>query len=52
MSVIEDNLMSKKIEASSIPNHGNVDYGSGNFSVSDLENAELGTLPDLLSVRT
>ncbi|ANM68607.1 NAC domain containing protein 85 [Arabidopsis thaliana] len=49
VSVIEDNLMSKKIEASSIPNHGNVDYGSGNFSVSDLENAELGTLPDLLS---
>lgn len=56
LSVIEDNLVSKKIEALSSlmeknPNHGNVDTGSGNFSVSD-ENGESGTLPDLLSVRT
>ncbi|XP_019097355.1 PREDICTED: NAC domain-containing protein 8-like [Camelina sativa] len=58
VSVTDDNLVSKKIEALSSlvkknPNHhGNVDIGSGNFSVSELENAELGTLPDLLSVRT
>ncbi|EOA22114.1 hypothetical protein CARUB_v10002665mg [Capsella rubella] len=57
LSVSEDSLASKKVEASSSlveknPNYGNFDMGSGNFSVSDLENAELGTLPDLLSVRT
>ncbi|KAG7555258.1 NAC domain [Arabidopsis suecica] len=55
VSVIEDNLVSKKIEASSSlveknENYGNVDIGSGNFSMSDLENADLGTLPDFFSL--
>lgn len=57
LSVIEDNLVSKKIEASSSLveknlNYGNADIGSGNFSMTDLENADLGTLPDFFSVRT
>lgn len=56
LSVVEDDLVCKKLEASSSlveknPNFGNFDIGSRNLSVSDLENPYLGTLPDFLSVR-
>lgn len=50
------NLVCKNIEASSSfveknPNDGNFEMASENFLVSDLDNADLGTLADFFSVR-
>ncbi|KFK25688.1 hypothetical protein AALP_AA8G146200 [Arabis alpina] len=54
MNVTEDNLVCKNVEASSSfveknLNHGNLDIASEKKLVSDLDNADLGTLTDFLS---